>query len=83
MTLRLRSGQAGEEQESPQSIVDSWLERRASFPHGRTAPHPRCDGKSAEARESKGVALRPLGKRVRRRQKGKRLDGKVPRFAGN
>ncbi len=39
-----------------------------------TPLHPRCDRKSAEALESKGVVERPLYQKVRKRQKGKRLE---------
>ena len=39
-----------------------------------TPLHPRCDRKSAEVLESKGVEERPLRQRVRKRQKGKRLE---------
>src|SRR6266568_6847347 len=39
-----------------------------------TPPHPRCDGKSAEALESKGVVERPLRKRVRKMKKEKGID---------
>jgi hypothetical protein len=36
--------------------------------------HPRGNRKSAEAFESKGVAVRPSRKRVRKKQKRKRVD---------
>jgi hypothetical protein len=35
--------------------------------------HPRCDGKSAQATESKWLAGAPLRKRVRKRKKQKEL----------
>ena len=45
--------------------------------HTNTTPlHLRCDRKSAEALESKGVVERPLCKRVRKIKKGKGIDEK-------
>ena len=45
--------------------------------HTNTTPlHLRCDRKSAEALESKGVVERPLRKRVRKMKKGKGIDEK-------
>ena len=71
----------GKKFDSKRLSVEIGIKQPANVERGGTPP--RRDEKSAEAIERKRVERSPSGKRVRKMQKGKRLDVGGPKKAGN